>query len=154
MPDPVKHLPEMSSMSDRYFLDTNIFVYSFDEGQPGKQAVSIALIAQALHDGLGLISTQVIQEFLNVATRKFNVPLKPEDGKIYLERVLYPLCQVFPNQDLYKTALDILRDTNYSFYDALILAGAIQGGCTILYSEDLSAGQQVGNLRIANPFSG
>ena len=139
-------------MSDKYFLDTNIFVYCFDDTQPAKKVRSLALVADALQTGDGIISTQVMQEFLNVATRKFSVPLKPEDGKIYLQKVLYPLCHVFPDLDYFQTALDILRDTGYSFYDSLILSGALRGGCTILYSEDLQAGQQVNQVRIVNPF--
>jgi predicted nucleic acid-binding protein len=139
-------------MSNKYFLDTNIFVYCFDDRQPEKKLRSLALIADALKTGDGVISTQVMQEFLNVATRKFGVPLNPEDGKVYLQKVMYPLCHVFPDLDLYLTALNILRDTGYSFYDSLILSGAIQGGCTILYSEDFQASQQVDRVKIVNPF--
>jgi predicted nucleic acid-binding protein len=141
-------------MSDKYFLDTNIFVYCFDDRQTEKKVRSLALIADALKTGDGIISTQVMQEFLNVATRKFSVPLKPEDAKVYLQKVMYPLCQVFPDLDYYQTALDIQRETGYSFYDALILSGALRGGCTILYSEDFRAGQQVDRVRIVNPFIG
>jgi len=139
-------------MSDKYFIDTNIFVYCFDERQLEKKVRSLALIADALQTKNGIISWQVIQEFLNVATRKFLAPLKPEDAKIYLRKVLHPLCQVFPDLDLYQTALDILQKTGYSFYDSLIMAGALRGGCTILYSEDLHAGHQVDKLKVVNPF--
>ena len=55
-------------MSAKYFIDTNIFVYSFDIGQPLKKERALALIRDALETGLGIISTQVIQEFMNVAT--------------------------------------------------------------------------------------
>jgi predicted nucleic acid-binding protein len=139
-------------MSAKYFLDTNIFVYSFDQSQPQKQAKALALIAEALQTGRGMVSTQVIQEFLNVALRKFPVPMKPEDGKTYLQKVLLPICQVSPDQALYEAALDILQQTGYAFYDALILAGAQRGGAEILYSEDLQSGQQVGSVKILNPF--
>jgi predicted nucleic acid-binding protein len=139
-------------MSDKFFLDTNIFVYCFDERQPEKKVRSLGLISEALQTGNGIISTQVIQEFLNVATRKFLVPLKPEDAQIYLQKVLYPLCHVFPDLGMYRVALDILRETGYSFYDSLILSGAILGSCSVLYSEDLRAGQQVGSTQIINPF--
>jgi len=139
-------------MSDKFFLDTNIFVYCFDETQPQKKVRSLALIADALQTGDGIISTQVMQEFLNVATRKFSVPLKPEDAKIYLQKVMYPLCHVFQDLDLYQSALDILRDTGYSFYDSLILSGALRGECTILYSEDLQSGQRVNRVNIINPY--
>ena len=139
-------------MNDKYFIDTNIIVYAFDDRQPDKQAHSLSLITDALQTGNGIISWQVIQEFLNVATRKFKVPLKPEDAKLYLQKVLHPLCQVFPDLDIYLKALDIQLKTNYSFYDSLILAGALREGCTILYSEDLQDGYQVDGLRIVNPF--
>ncbi len=142
----------MSGMNDKYFLDTNIFVYCFDDRQPEKKVRSLALIADALQTGNGVTSTQVLQEFLNVALRKFSVPLKPEDAKVYLQRVMFPLCHIFPDLDLYEKTLDILRETNYSFYDSLILSGALKGGCTILYSEDLHAGQQVDRVKIINPF--
>jgi predicted nucleic acid-binding protein len=139
-------------MSAKYFLDTNILVYSFDADHPAKRERALGLIGEALQSGLGIISTQVIQEFLNVATRKFAAPLKPEDGKAYLKMVLAPLCKVVPDQALYESSLDLQQETHYSFYDALILAGALRGGCEILYSEDLQAGQQIRGLRIINPF--
>jgi hypothetical protein len=61
------------------------------------------LIADALQTGNGSIRWQVIQEFLNVATRKFKVLLKPEDAKLYLQKVLHPQCQVFPDLESIKT---------------------------------------------------
>ena len=62
-------------MKDKFFLDTNIIVYSFDSGDSAKRKVSGELIKRA-HQGKGCISFQVIQEFLNVATRKFEKPMK------------------------------------------------------------------------------
>jgi predicted nucleic acid-binding protein len=94
-----------------------------------------------------------MQEFLNVSTRKFQVPLKPVDAKVYLQKVLHPLCHVFPDLDLYGTALDILAKTSYSFYDSLIIAAALRGGCATLYSEDMHSGHQVDNLKVVNPFN-
>lgn len=70
-------------MNARYFIDTNIFVYSFDDRQPEKIERSLALIQEALQTGMGMISTQVIQEFLNLATRKFEVPMKIESARAY-----------------------------------------------------------------------
>jgi predicted nucleic acid-binding protein len=140
-------------MNVKYFIDTNIIVYGFDDRQPDKKARSLSLITDALQTGNGVISWQVVQEFLNVATRKFKVPLKPEDAKLYLQKVLHPLCQVFPDLEIYQDALNLQVKTNYSFYDSLILAGAMREGCTILYSEDLQDGYQVDGLRIVNPFN-
>lgn len=139
-------------MSDKFFIDTNIFVYCFDDRQPDKKVRALALVSEALQTRNGVISWQVMQEFLNVSTRKFQVPLKPEDAKVYLQKVLHPLCHVFPDLDVYDGALDILKQTNYSFYDALIIAGALRGGCAILYSEDLRPGQQIDRVKVVNPF--
>ena len=139
-------------MSDKYFLDTNIFVYSFDDLEPEKKEISLALIANALQTGNGLISWQVVQEFLNVSTRKFKTPLVNKDAKIYLEQILAPLCKVYPDVKIYRSALEISQQTGYSFYDSLILAGAGQAGCQVLYSEDLQNGQQVDGFKIINPY--
>lgn len=139
-------------MSGRFFIDTNVFVYSFDDRQPDKQERSRALIQEGLKTGMGMISTQVIQEFLNVATHKFSVPLKIEHRTLYLRQVLNPLCQVYPDLPLYENSLEIQAETRYSFYDSLILASALQGGCDLLYSEDMQAGQEVRGIKIINPY--
>jgi predicted nucleic acid-binding protein len=139
-------------MSGRFFIDTNVFVYSFDDRQPDKKVRALALISDALQTGNGMISWQVMQEFLNVSTRKFLVPLKPEDAKLYLQKVLHPLCQVFPDVDLYSAALEIMTKSGYSFYDSLIIASAQRCGCVTLYSEDLHSGHLVDSVKVINPF--
>jgi predicted nucleic acid-binding protein len=139
-------------MSAKFFIDTNVFVYSFDSRQPLKQERALALIQDALNKGLGVISTQVIQEFLNVATLKFAAPMKIEDAKAYLRLVLNPLCQIYPDLALYESCLELQAETKYSFYDSLILAAALRGGCEVLYSEDFQDDQQVRGLKIINPY--
>lgn len=139
-------------MNAKYFLDTNVIVYAFDPRELEKQKRALALIAAALQAGQGMISSQVVQEFLNVATRKFSPPLTVEDARVYLKAVLGPLCDVYPDQALYDLSLELKHETGYSFYDSLILAAALRGECEILYSEDLRAGQQIRGLKIVNPF--
>ena len=141
-------------MNAKYFLDTNIFVYSFDDSQPEKKDRALTLIAEGLTSGFAIISTQVIQEFLNVATRKFANPLDVKDSKVYLNTVLNPLCEIFPDKALYEQCLELQHETGYSFYDSLILSAALRGACEVLFSEDLHDGQQIGNLTIVNPFLG
>ncbi len=140
-------------MSDKFFLDTNIFVYSVDNLEPVKKVKSQALIAQAIYTGNAIISWQVIQEFLNVSSKKNITPIKPYDTKNYLLKILNPLCQVYPDLNVYQHALKIVNSTNYGFYDALILASALKGGCTILLSEDFQDGQKIEGLTITNPFN-
>ena len=62
-------------MSDRYFLDTNIFVYSLDPVEPGKARIAEALVTRGVTSGLGVISYQVVQEFLNVGLRQFRAAM-------------------------------------------------------------------------------
>jgi predicted nucleic acid-binding protein len=139
-------------MKDKYFLDTNIIIYSFDQVNTLKHRKANQLIKTALIENEGCISYQVIQEFLNVATTKFATPLSALDCQRYLYSVLQPLCQIFASIDLYHNALDVMQRWQYSFYDSLILAAAIQADCRILYSEDLHHKQSIKSLTILNPF--
>lgn len=138
-------------MSDKYFLDTNIIVYSFDNNNPVKQGIAKKLISNALNHK-GCISYQVAQEFLNVATGKFKTQLSIPESKVFINAVLAPLCEVFPSIEFYNSALQIKERWQYSFYDSLIITAALQAECTTLYSEDMQHDQAIGNLNIINPF--
>jgi predicted nucleic acid-binding protein len=139
-------------MSGKYFLDANVFVYCFDRRDRRKQRRAETLVGQALDDHLGVISAQVVQEFLNVATSKFARPMSRDESGLYLDTVLSPLCETFPTIALYREALDLQAATGYSFYDSLIIAAALESGCRTLYSEDLQDGQSIRELKIFNPF--
>jgi len=102
-------------MSDKYFIDTNIFIYSFDTEDPAKNDIAKRLIASALENGTGIISYQVIQEFLNVATQKFLKPLTFKDAQRYLNVVLEPLCEVFSSTELFHKALEIMDRWRFPF---------------------------------------
>ncbi len=67
--------------------------------------------------------------------------------------VLNPLCQIYPDLLLYETCLEVQAESRYSFYDSLIIAAAMRGGCEILYSEDLQAGREIRGVKIVNPYS-
>ncbi len=139
-------------MPARYFLDTNVFVYCFDRRDRRKQKIAEALVGKALDDHLGVISAQVVQEFLNVATAKFERPMTLDESRAYLDAVLSPLCESFPTIALYRQALEVQTSVRSSFYDSLIIAAALQSGCRTLYSEDLQHGQTIGELKVLNPF--
>lgn len=139
-------------MKDRFFIDTNIFIYSFDQEAPEKRDQAQSLIRRALHEGSGRISYQVVQEFLNVARHKFKNPLRAEDLVFYLETVLSPLCDVFPSLDFFRRGVRLSDRYGYSTYDSLIIAAAIDANCSTLYSEDLQHGQTIQTTTIINPF--
>ena len=136
------------------FIDTNVFIYLFDEVDDRKRQIAETLIGKALETGHASISFQVVQETLNVITRKLATPVTPEDARRFLGRVLVPLWQIMPDTALYQRGLDIQARYHYDFYDALIIAAALDAGCSRLYSENLQHGQQFGGLTIENPFQG
>ena len=142
----------MSLLREKSFLDTNIFVYTFDSDAPRKRARAREIVAQSLQDRLGVISYQVVQEFLNVATRKFAHSMSISEARLYLDQVLMPLCETFPNGALYARSLSISDGTGISFYDALIVGDASAARCSVLLTEDLQHGQRIGELQIRNPF--
>ena len=139
-------------MNDKYFIDTNIFVYSFQPAEPNKQRIAQDLIRNALKEQTGCISSQVIQEFLNIATRKFSPPLSHQDSLKYLNTVLAPLCEVFTSLDLFRRTVETAERWQYSLYDSMIIAAALQADCATLYSEDMQHEQQIESLIIVNPF--
>ena len=140
-------------MNDRFFLDTNIFVYSFDRGSPAKAKRSASLIKDAVASGKGIVSYQVVQEFLNVALKQFEKPLTTPEAEQYLATVFRPLLSVYASQSLFLEALRLSGRYRLSWYDSLIVAAALEGQCATLYSEDLQHGQRIGQTEIQNPFA-
>ena len=139
-------------MSGRFFLDTNIFVYTFDSGSPEKAAQSAKLIKSAIETRGGIVSYQVVQEFFNVALRRFAKPMSSADAEQYLSTTFRPLLSVHSSPALYGEALRIGGRFRLAWHDSLIVASAIEGQCDILYSEDFQDGQQFGTVVISNPF--
>jgi predicted nucleic acid-binding protein len=139
-------------MSDRFFLDTNIFISSFDRSAAAKTRIAAQLIREALTTQKGVISYQVVQEFFNAALTRFSQPMHAADAGQYLIAVFRPLLAVHSSQALYAEALLLHAQSKLSWYDALIVSAAIQARCKILFSEDLQHGQRFGSLQVRNPF--
>ena len=135
------------------FIDTNVLVYSFDEKAEAKRVESREILRDALRYGSGVISYQVIQEFLSVATGKFEQPLTAAQARKYLDQVLVPICHVWPNQELFAEAISIRDETGYSYYDSLIVAAALSVPCRRLLSENLQSGRVIRGLEIVTPFA-
>ena len=139
-------------MSARFFLDTNVFVYAFDDKSPAKAKKALHLIRRAVDMGEGIVSYQVVQEFFNVALRRFSHPMNVAEAEQYLATVFRPLLAVHSSPAIYGEALRIAGRHRLAWYDALIVAGAQAGACNTLYSEDLQDGRVIEGLRIENPF--
>jgi predicted nucleic acid-binding protein len=139
-------------MNAKYFLDTNIFVYSLDPADPRKARRAEGLVTRGVDSGLGVISYQVVQEFMNVSLRQFQATMTAIELELYFFKVLLPMMTVPSSSGLFLEALRLQKANQIAWYDSLIVAAAVQGGCGILYSEDLQHGRRFGDLIIQNPF--
>jgi predicted nucleic acid-binding protein len=139
-------------MSDRFFLDTNIFIYLFESASPPKQSKAERLILKALSSHKGVVSYQVVQEFFNVACLKFVDPFSRSDAEQFLATTFRPLLSIHSSNALYAAAMRIHFDSRLSWYDSLIVGAALESDCKLLYTEDLHHGQRFGSLEIVNPF--
>jgi predicted nucleic acid-binding protein len=140
-------------MSGRFFLDTNIFVYAFDAAAPAKARKAARLVRDAVDTGKGIVSYQVVQEFFNVALRRFAQPMGVAEAEQYLITVFRPLLAIHSSPALYVEALRIAGKHRLAWYDSIIVASALEGQCDMLYSEDFQHGREINGLRIENPFA-
>lgn len=139
-------------MSAECFIDTNLFIYQLEAIDERKSATADRIIRRGIETHDACISFQVVQEFLNTALRKAEIPLNKDQTRTYMEEVLRPLWRVSPSLTLYNRALDVQARYRFGFYDSLIVTAALEAGCTRLYTEDLQDGQRIEGLTIENPF--
>jgi predicted nucleic acid-binding protein len=133
----------------RSLLDTNVLVYADASDEPEKQKCAIALITATRSAGTAVLSTQVLQEYVNVALRKLRLPHELIRQRIGFYR---RFDMVTTSADLIAGALDLHALRSLSFYDALVVQAAIVGGCERVLSEDMQHGAVLGGVRIENPF--
>jgi predicted nucleic acid-binding protein len=138
-------------MSGRSFVDTNVAVYAADENpeERVKHEAAIRLLADDPDDLV--ISTQVLQEFYVVVSRKLPRPLD-EDRAARAVRGLAKLAVVGVDAPLVFAAVNTSRTARLSLWDALIIEAARQAGCTRVYSEDMTHGRVIRGVRVENPF--
>jgi predicted nucleic acid-binding protein len=134
------------------FLDSNLFIYLFDQTDPRKRGIAKRLIDSALADDQACISYQVVQETLNILTRKLVPPMPRETAISVMDSTLLPLWRVMPSAALYAKGLALQARWQLGWYDALIAAAALEAGCTRLLTEDLQHGQHIESVLIENPF--
>ena len=140
-------------MNARFFLDTNIFVYCFDRDSVTESKHAIQLVRDAVTSRKGVISYQVVQEFFNLALRRFAQPMTVPEAEQYLAAVFRPLLAIQSSPALFSEALRLSARYRLSWYDSLIVAAALEADCAILYSEDLQHGLRISGLQIQNPFA-
>jgi predicted nucleic acid-binding protein len=138
-------------MSDKYFVDTNILVYAHDKAAGVKHERARSLVEQLWRERSGVVSTQVLQELCVNLRKKAG---RPADVKTVRAIVAdYLSWEVVTNVgESILEALELEDRYQISFWDALIVQAAETSGVSVLYSEDLSAGQNYRGVRVVNPF--
>lgn len=131
------------------FLDTNIVIYAFGQQDDKKREIARRLISPSEN---WCISWQVMQEFCHVALHNPKRPVPKELIATIIEELLGPRCRVYPTSAIWLHAMEIHDQTQYRFYDSLIVAAAIESGAPVLYSEDLQHERHIGPIQIINPF--
>ncbi len=136
-------------MTGKCFIDSNVLVYGQDTRDTAKQRRAQELAAHLVESGLGVISTQVLQEYYVTVTGKLKTA--PLQAKAVLKTFsAFEIVQVTP--ELVEEAVDCSVLHQLSFWDALIVVAADAAGCTTLYSEDFSPGQHLLGMQVVNPF--
>jgi predicted nucleic acid-binding protein len=137
-------------LAERVFVDTNVLVYADDEDAGAKRERARTVLAELIPAGRAVISTQVLQEFFVIATRKLGIAADQARRRV---DALARLDVVLVRPDLILDAIDLHRLHQLSFWDALVIRCAAAAGCSRLLSEDLNDGQVVSGVRIENPFA-
>ena len=137
-------------MATRSFIDTNVLVYAEASDEPLKQRAALALLKGLYEEGLGVMSTQVLQEYCNVALKKLKLPAQYVRSQLDLYEQ-FEVVQVTPS--IIHAGLDIHQTRSVSFFDAIVLASAHAAGCDVIWTEDMNAGEVINGVSIANPFS-
>lgn len=139
-------------MTDRAFVDTNVNVYLFDAGEPVKRAIAMELLRRPSRYE-PVLSGQVLSEFFTVTTQKLKTPLTPSAANAAVRD--FAMLDVIPiDARLVLAAIQLRQLHQLSYWDALILAAAVQGRCTVLLSEDFTHGAVLSGVRVENPFHG
>lgn len=136
-------------MSDRTFIDTNVLVYADDQDAGERTVIAKQILTDAIRTRTAVVSTQVLQEFFVVATRKLGMSAEIARRKVEL---LAQLEVVRIDTRLILEAIDLHRLNQVSFWDALVVCSARAGSCARVLTEDLQDGAVLGGVRIENPF--
>ncbi|MDP9225187.1 MAG: PIN domain-containing protein [Actinomycetota bacterium] len=140
-------------MADRglTFVDTNVLVYAHDRSDAHKHLIAQGVLEDLWQRRSGSLSTQVLQEFYVVATRKFDPPMRGSEARevvaLYGE---WDLIEV--DVALILSASKLGERHQISFWDALIVEAAGRSGAARLLTEDLQHGRRIAGITVANPF--
>jgi predicted nucleic acid-binding protein len=134
----------------RCFIDTNILVYAESTDEPHKQRIAIDLLRHLRFQRLGVLSTQVLNEYIQVGLRQLGLSHSHVRAQLQCYRQM-DVAGVTP--DTIDMALDLHQKHTLSYRDALILASAHISGCAVLLTEDMGTGEVLAGVQLVNPFA-
>jgi predicted nucleic acid-binding protein len=137
-------------VTNRAFIDTNVWVYAVDTDEPVKRARALDILA-ASADKDYVISVQVLGEFYATVTGKLKEKVSAPDARAMVEQ-MKQLPVMALDVTLANDAISGCEEWKISYWDALIVAAAHSAGCQLVISEDLSDGAKYGSVRVENPF--
>ena len=138
-------------MAEKYLVDTNILIYAHDRSTGEKHHRARELVERLWATGQGVLSTQILQELCVNLQRKVTPPLSAAEISRLIQDYLSWEIMVNTGESIIQ-ALEIQERYKTSFWDALVLQAAESASASILYSEDLTAGQKYGSIRVVNPL--
>lgn len=137
-------------MKDKCFLDTNVLIYAWDNNEIEKKKRINSFLRTVEEDYHPVISTQTLGEFFNIGIKKIGLTKDQAVSVCQKLSLVYPVYEITTENVFH--AMNISKETQFSYWDSLIVAMAVDTGCTILYSEDLNNGQEIEGVKIVNPF--
>jgi predicted nucleic acid-binding protein len=136
-------------MTERSFVDSNVFVYLDDQAAGIKRDQAEQLVRRLAETRQGVLSTQVLAEYFAAAVGKLRVPAEVARAKVAALEVFE---MMRPSFDDILAAIDLHRLHGFHIWDAMIVRMALVARCSVLYSEDFQDARRIDGLRVINPF--
>lgn len=133
------------------FVDTNVLIYPLQEDDPKKAAIATAWIERLAEREALVVSPQIINEFVSVATRRYS--FVPTALVLAKARDYSEFCRARLDANTVLAAMDVFLAHRTSWWDAVMLASAIDFGCDLVLTEDLQSGRDIEGMLILDPFT-
>jgi predicted nucleic acid-binding protein len=141
----------MSEPKTLQFIDTNVLIYAHDRSAGEKHLRARELVRELWRSGEGCLSVQVLQEFYVNVTQKVARPLTSEaTAQIIADLSAWQVHR--PGTEDVLDAIRLQDRYQVSFWDAMIIASALQLGCQTIWSEDLNPGHDYDQVKVLSPF--
>ncbi len=138
--------------AERFSLDANILFYAVDSNDPERHSTAVEVVERAALEHDCLIALQAYGEFVAAATRKQKMTIEEAGAQVADWQTLFTT--VYPGPGTLRQAIDAVAQHNLSFWDAMLWSVVKDAGATVLLSEDLQDGRELGGVWFRNPFTG